>query len=351
MPEDASVAQLADGLEMTFAPLAAHKQLDFRLDVRPDAPATLVTDRQRVEQILKNLLSNALKFTDHGEVALTVSGTPGGGVAFAVRDSGIGIAADQQEVIFEAFRQADGTTSRRYGGTGLGLSISRDLAHLLGGTHQRAPASRAQGSTFTLVLPQQYVEPQATSRSSRCAGAAGAAPAPASRPPPAPLDRRRPTSRVSPTTAPCRRSTSALRAGDRGRAAVRPHPLRPGARTGLPLPGGPRRRRRLRPGRRSSCPTPSCWTCACRTVPGLTVLQRLKDDAADAPHPGARVSVEDRVEAAHAHGRHRLCASSRPPREELKEVFARLEDKLTQKVKRVLLVEDDDAAARQRGAS
>ena len=108
--------------------------------------------------MIKNLLSNAVKFTEKGTVSLTVASQPDDGIAFIVRDSGIGIAADQQESIFEAFRQADGTTNRRYGGTGLGLSISRDLATLLGGSIS-VTSEPGQGSVFTLVLPQQYVEP------------------------------------------------------------------------------------------------------------------------------------------------------------------------------------------------
>ena len=104
-----------------------------RVQVEPSVPATVWTDRQRLEQILKNLLSNAVKFTDSGAVTLTVSSTPGGPVALRRRRLRHRHPAEQQQKIFDAFHQADGTTSRRYGGTGLGLSISRDLAALLGG--------------------------------------------------------------------------------------------------------------------------------------------------------------------------------------------------------------------------
>lgn len=157
IPENTSVARLADGLRSVFEPLAADKQLTFSVDLQPGAPAMLFTDRQRLEQVIKNLLSNAVKFTEKGTVSLTISAQPNEQIAFIVRDSGIGIATDQQESIFEAFRQADGTTNRKYGGTGLGLSISRDLAALLGGSIS-VSSTPGQGSVFTLVLPQQYSE-------------------------------------------------------------------------------------------------------------------------------------------------------------------------------------------------
>ncbi len=114
-------------------PVATQKALAFDAIVEPGAPDRLHTDPQRLGQILKNLLSNALKFTERGAVSMRVTARPDGQVAFAVRDTGIGIAPQQQDLIFEAFRQADGSTHRKYGGTGLGLSISRDLARLLGG--------------------------------------------------------------------------------------------------------------------------------------------------------------------------------------------------------------------------
>jgi len=157
-PENTSVARLVDGLRGMFEPLAADKKLDFHVDVQAGAPLMIFTDRQRLEQVIKNLLSNAVKFTEKGTVSLTVATQPNEGIAFVVRDSGIGIAQEQQESIFEAFRQADGTTNRRYGGTGLGLSISRDLAALLGGSIS-VTSEPGQGSVFTLVLPQEYVEP------------------------------------------------------------------------------------------------------------------------------------------------------------------------------------------------
>jgi len=150
-PERFALASTVETMEATFEPLAAEKALRFRVDVAPDAPQELFTDPQRLEQILKNLLSNAIKFTQQGEVALHVRRGAPGRVAFAVADTGIGISAQQQQFIFDAFRQADGTTSRNYGGTGLGLSISRELAHLLDGDI-RLDSEPGRGSTFTLEI-------------------------------------------------------------------------------------------------------------------------------------------------------------------------------------------------------
>src|SRR5207248_6784584 len=115
-------------------------------------PVTIVTDEQRLEQILRNLLSNAFKFTEAGEVTLSIKRAAEERISFAVSDTGVGIASDKLRVIFEAFQQADGTTSRKYGGTGLGLSISRELAKALGG-EIHVESRLEQGTTFTLTMP------------------------------------------------------------------------------------------------------------------------------------------------------------------------------------------------------
>ncbi|MEV5609690.1 HAMP domain-containing protein [Streptomyces sp. NPDC052225] len=172
-PTRIALVQLVDYVEATFRPLTAEKQLDFSVRVSPELPTTLHTDEQRLLQVLRNLLSNAVKFTDSGAVELVIR--PAGNdvpnaireqlleagslreadadlIAFSVTDTGIGIAASKMRVIFEAFKQADGTTSRKYGGTGLGLSISREIARLLGG-EIHAQSEPGRGSTFTLYLP------------------------------------------------------------------------------------------------------------------------------------------------------------------------------------------------------
>jgi signal transduction histidine kinase len=155
-------------LDRSFRQLAQERNLEFTITLDPNLPSAFATDSKRLQQILKNLLANAFKFTEHGSVTLTIFPTTQAlpamigkdatalkpAIAFAVSDTGIGISPDKQKIIFEAFQQADGTTSRKYGGTGLGLSISRELANLLGGTIDLV-SQVGQGSTFTLYLPVQ----------------------------------------------------------------------------------------------------------------------------------------------------------------------------------------------------
>ena len=157
-PEIVSLAAIIEPLAKMFEPAAAEKKLRFATEIDPGTPAALETDSQRLGQILKNLLSNALKFTQRGEVVLRVFAAGPDSMSFAVRDTGVGIAAHQQEVIFEAFRQADGSIHRKFGGTGLGLSISRDLSRLLGGNIV-VDSSSGAGSTFTLTLPLKFTPP------------------------------------------------------------------------------------------------------------------------------------------------------------------------------------------------
>ncbi|MEA3195142.1 MAG: hypothetical protein QOD26_3475, partial [Betaproteobacteria bacterium] len=157
--------EICDSVERTFRQVAADKGLEFKLEVDGALPAWVETDGKRLQQVLTNLLSNAFKFTAQGSVSLQITpasegwslGHPvldraEGAVAFSVVDTGIGIPPAKQRLIFEAFQQADGTTSREYGGTGLGLSISRELARLLGG-EIRVTSTQGEGSAFTLYLP------------------------------------------------------------------------------------------------------------------------------------------------------------------------------------------------------
>ena len=137
-----ALAALCEDVERAFRPVAQQKGLTLKIDLDPALPGALITDEQRLQQVLRNLLSNAFKFTERGSVTLRIAPGEGGGrVGFSVTDTGVGISDDKLSLIFEAFQQADGTTSRSYGGTGLGLSISREIARLLGGELQRAVAA------------------------------------------------------------------------------------------------------------------------------------------------------------------------------------------------------------------
>ena len=199
--ERVGLPSLLDNMAQTFRPIASQKRVELQLSLAPDTPAELETDSQRLRQILRNLLSNALKFTAQGRVSLKIFTRAGSGdLAFAVEDTGIGIPADKQEIIFEPFRQADGTTNRRFGGTGLGLSISRELAAMLGGRIELHSEPNV-GSTFTLILPRTMPEQEERS-------APVVAPAPVS----APVRTRRNSLQETVTeSAPARANTSSAR--------------------------------------------------------------------------------------------------------------------------------------------
>jgi CheY-like chemotaxis protein/signal transduction histidine kinase len=341
-PELLLVQRLVDGLRSLFLAQSLERSLQFDVVLEDDLPSSLYTDRQRLEQILKNLLSNAFKFTEKGSVELRVMRAGQERIAFAVRDSGIGIPADQQDVIFEAFRQADGTTNRRYGGTGLGLSISRELAQLLGGDIQVSSEPGA-GSLFTLIVPENYREPVS-------AEPLQATPEPA-QPTPAAVQP------VAPRPEQVREHALTSVADDREHFPF-------SERSVLVIEDEPQFAgilRDLAHELKYSCliaqnadhgfdtavqyrPDAILLDMRLPDHSGLTVLERLKENPITRHIPVHIVSVEDRKEAALQMGA--IGYATKPTtREDLKEVFGRLEAKLAQKVKRILLVEDD---ARQR---
>lgn len=170
MQDEVNVTELPQAMELMFAPVAAKKALDFHIILEPNVPSVIVTDGQRLQQILKNLLSNAFKFTEKGSVSMRIALAESARIkellhrdpeetilAISIKDTGIGIPIDKQHIIFEAFQQVDGTTNRQYGGTGLGLSICREFTRLLGGTIV-VKSELQVGSTFTLYIPNNGQE-------------------------------------------------------------------------------------------------------------------------------------------------------------------------------------------------
>jgi signal transduction histidine kinase/DNA-binding response OmpR family regulator/CHASE3 domain sensor protein len=338
LPEELPLRRVVEALARTFEPLARQKELAFTVTVGQEVPATINTDRQRLEQVLKNLMSNAVKFTEQGRVELAVSATPEGWIQFAVSDSGIGIPPDQQERIFEAFHQADGTTSRRFGGTGLGLSISRDLTALLGGTLV-VTSTPGQGSTFTLSLPKSgavaatppaplpVAAPAAAAAPAPAAGAAEASPD-AAEAAPFPDDRDKPKEGAR---------TVLVIEDDAGFAEILfdlAHDLdfrclvALTASEGLALAA-------------SQSPHAILLDMRLPDRSGLSVLQLLKDNPATRHIPVHVVSSMDNGgEALHLGA---IGYALKPTtREQLEEVFRKLQEKSSQQIKHVLLVEDDE---------
>jgi CheY-like chemotaxis protein/HAMP domain-containing protein len=203
-PEEILFADLHDYVERTFRHVAEQRGLDFSIHVSEGMSRSIYTDAKRLQQVLKNLLSNAFKFTEKGFVEVRIETASSGWsrdsglghsntvFAFSVRDTGIGIAPDKQQIIFEAFQQADGSTSRRYGGTGLGLNISREISRMLGGDLVVDSAPGA-GSTFTLFLPKNYTTPTPKAATTNGSAAPDAIAVPV-----APVE----TTEVAPTTRP-----------------------------------------------------------------------------------------------------------------------------------------------------
>ena len=156
--EDLRIDRILDSVQRTFGPIAEQKGLVLKTEAVSDVPPSVRSDSQRLQQVLKNLVSNAVKFTAAGEISVRALNGPDDTVTFQVSDTGIGIPSDKQEAVFGAFQQADSTTSRKYGGTGLGLSICRELAHLLRGSVSLV-SEPDQGSTFSFTIPRVYGEP------------------------------------------------------------------------------------------------------------------------------------------------------------------------------------------------
>jgi CheY-like chemotaxis protein/two-component sensor histidine kinase len=341
--EPVNLKRTVDALHHGLLPIAQEKGLAFTASVEPGTVDVIETDAQRLGQILKNLVSNALKFTDHGEVSLRVFSNAES-VLFAVRDTGIGIPQQQQEVIFEAFRQADGSTHRKYGGTGLGLSISRDLARVLGGdiAVRSAPGS---GSIFTLTLPLVYAEgisnkaPHGLTGSQEKSLAVTPRREPVAPPPPAPM---RPS--VAPTKTeddsehltPGKRLILVIEDDERFAAILRDlaHEMdfdcivTHSANDGLAAA-------------RTYLPSAVLLDMNLPDHSGLGVLDHLKHDPRTRHIPVHVASVADYMQEALELGA--IGYALKPvKREQLVEALERLEAKFSQGLRRVLVVEDDE---------
>jgi CheY-like chemotaxis protein/anti-sigma regulatory factor (Ser/Thr protein kinase) len=329
-PESITIPRLVDDLSNMFQPIAAQKQLDLAMSIEVGGPPAVETDPTRLLQILKNLLSNAIKFTERGGVSLVVGATDGC-IQFEVRDTGIGIAEDQHELIFEAFRQADGGTTRKFGGTGLGLSISRDLARLLGG-ELHVESTPGRGSTFTLSLPARYAAHDATPAPTRPAAlsprrAPGALAAPSGRPTPAADDR----DRLASTS----RSLLIIE-DDPGFARILydlGHELEFQGLLAATAEDGLAMAKRYRP-------SAILLDVGLPDRSGLSVLDALKRDPLTRHVPVHVISASDHARTALEMG---AAGYALKPieREQLLEAIKHLEAKVTQKLRRVLIVEDD----------
>ena len=325
-----------------FEVQARSKGLQLTAEVAPGI-AAFHTDSNRLEQVLRNFLSNALKFTDRGRVSLLISPVPEG-IAFAVQDTGIGISESEQEAVFDAFRQADGTISRRYGGTGLGLSISRELADLLGGEITLA-STPGKGSTFTLTLPLDLPQEAGMTR----------APSVAAEVPRTPLAAPVPEQSAQGKTLPPALTPLPGITDDR-------EALSPGDRVMLVVEDDVAFAQVLR-----DLATELGFKCLCvgradeaiqaarhykphaivldvglPDHSGLSVLDQLKRDVATRHIPVHMCSAEDYTHEALSQGA--ISYMMKPvQRDELSQAIQRLEQRLEQRVRRVLIVEDDPA--------
>jgi HAMP domain-containing protein/signal transduction histidine kinase/CheY-like chemotaxis protein len=342
---------LQDYVDRTFRHVAESKKLDFTIDIAADLPRSIHTDAKRLQQVLKNLLSNAFKFTERGRVAMDITPVTSGWssendtlnhaptvIALTVTDTGIGIPTEKQQIIFEAFQQADGSTSRTYGGTGLGLAISREIAGMLGGDI-RLKSAAGVGSTFTLYLPQNYA-PKANRRQS---GGVVVEPAPV---------------RVLPDPAPDQSGTAAGPAGP----VDDTNSILPGDRVVLIVENDANFSRFLLDlahehgfkgiiaARGSAAlsiardikPHAVTLDINLPDIDGWRVLDRLKDDVATRHVPVQIITTEEERERGLRMGAMGALTKPLKTREALDTVFERIRTYTEPRVRRVLLVQPDD---------
>jgi CheY-like chemotaxis protein/signal transduction histidine kinase len=347
--EPASLAAVLDRLRATFEPLARQKRLAFEIERAPGLPDDMVTDPRRLEQILKNLLANAVKFTERGEVRLVLRALPGDRVQFEVRDSGMGIPRHQQQIIFEAFRQADGSTSRRFGGTGLGLSISRELAHRLGGDIT-VDSEPGRGSSFVMALPRVLDAEAAATLARKIDPPRGSEAAAVAPPPPAVPEKALATPAAAPQAAPATAGIPddrhqfnhpgrlILAVEDDARFARVLYDL--AHELGFDCVIAPTGTEAIALARELK-PSGILLDVGLPDQSGLTVLERLKRDATTRHLPVHMMSAHEREQTALELGA--IGYVHKPAdRDELAAAIRGLQDRLQRELRRVLIVEDDD---------
>ncbi|WBO24489.1 response regulator [Sphingomonas abietis] len=333
-PETVPLKGFGADMRRLFQPIADERGLKIDIEVDDGCPEAIDTDRQRLDQILKNLLSNAFKFTETGGVTLKIA-CHGDRVTLTVADTGIGIAEDQQRAIFEAFHQADGTISRKYGGTGLGLSISRELARLLGGSISLR-SKAGEGSRFTLDIPIAYDPSLVAAREE-----------PTARPAAVSENASRPTASAKPAMLPRRVADdrNVLGSGKRVLLVVEDDASFAGIVRDLAhemsfqclVAGTAEEALQLA---RQYKPSAVVLDVGLPDQSGLAVLDRLKADVATRHIPVHVVSGADHSQTALALGA--IGYLVKPvKREELADVLEALSAKLSRSVRRVLIVEDD----------
>jgi signal transduction histidine kinase/DNA-binding response OmpR family regulator/CHASE3 domain sensor protein len=334
-PAIVSTERLAGDMQKIFQPIADERGLALEITLSPDCPPTIETDRMRLEQVIKNLLSNALKFTEKGSVRLTLSAVGEDRLAIAVADTGIGIAQEQQDSIFQAFQQADGTISRRYGGTGLGLSISRELARLLGGAIT-LESTFGHGSCFTFTLPVAYDPALVPARQDGAKAPAAAA---------APAVRARPKASASSSAVITNDDRNALISGKQLLLVIEDDPTFAAIMCDLSremgfqciIAGTAQEAIGLA---REYTPHAIVLDIGLPDQSGLTVLDQLKHDDDTRHIPIHVISGADQGQTALALGA--IGFLGKPARrDQLADVLAGLQAKLASRMRRVLIVEDD----------
>jgi HAMP domain-containing protein/signal transduction histidine kinase/CheY-like chemotaxis protein len=354
---DLRLDDLQGYVERTFRHVAENKNLAFITRFDPRLPRSIYTDAKRLQQIIKNLLSNAFKFTHHGHVTLSVEPATGGWnreneelnraaevLCFAVSDTGIGIPADKQQIIFEAFQQADGSTSRKYGGTGLGLAISRELSRLLSG-EIRLVSAPGGGSTFNLYLPTVYAPTRLNRKGVAAAEAAPAAPALPARPAPEPAPEPEDAGQAVNEFGDDRND---IHAGDRvllivendqGFARFLLDAAREKGFKGLVTSRGAAGLALAR----EYDPDAVTLDIHLPDIDGWRVLDRLKKDTVTRHVPVCVISTDDSKDRALASGCMAFLAKPIPSREVLDKLLDHLSDYLARPARRLLVVEPDPA--------